>query len=61
MSCIANSIAHLAGSAPGWEAYAIKMDPELVMLLGLTPEMVDNLIIAGRESFGRVDQLMESP
>lgn len=61
VSCIANSIAHLAGSAPGWEAYAIKMDPELVMLLGLTPEMVDNLIIAGRESFGRVDQLMESP
>jgi len=58
VTCIANSIAHLAGSAPGWEAYADKMDSTLVDALQLQPEKVESLIITVRESFDHVEQFM---
>ena len=58
VACLANSIAHLAGSAPGWEAYADKMDGALVKTLQLKREKVESLVITVRESFDCVDQFM---
>jgi len=58
VTCIANSVAHLAGSAPGWEAYACKMNGALVEALQLKPEKVESLMITVRESFDRVEQFM---
>jgi putative nucleotidyltransferase with HDIG domain len=61
VTCIANSIAHLAGSSPGWEAYAIRVDPVLIESLKLTPERVEMLTIAARESFGSIEQILNLP
>jgi putative nucleotidyltransferase with HDIG domain len=58
VTCLANSVAHLSGSAPGWEAYADKMDRALVAALQLKPEKVESLMITVRESFDRVEQCM---
>lgn len=58
VTCIANSIAHLAGSAPGWEAYADKINNALIDALYLTPEKVENLIIEARDSFDRVERFL---
>lgn len=57
--CVADTIAHLAGSAPGWESYALKIDPALVEPLHLTGEGIEFMLIDARESFERVAQFME--
>jgi putative nucleotidyltransferase with HDIG domain len=55
---LANGIAHLAGSAPGWDGYAMRISPEVVESLELTPEQVEKLVITVREAFDQVDQFM---
>jgi len=55
---LANYIAHLAGSAPGWDAYAIRMDPRVNRAFNLNEERLENIMITVRESFNRVDQFM---
>ena len=55
---LANCIAHLAGSAPGWDGYAVRINNEVVTSLEITPEQIEHLIITVRESFDRVDQFM---
>lgn len=55
---LANGLAHLAGSAPGWDGYAMRISPEVVERLEITPEQVEKLVLTVRESFDRVDQFM---
>ncbi len=55
---VANCSAHLAGSAPGWEAYALKIQGRAAKAFHLTTEKLDNLLIQIRESCDRVDFLM---
>jgi putative nucleotidyltransferase with HDIG domain len=47
---LANCLAHLAGSAPGWEAYALKTDSRVAGALELTPEKLEGLVLQVRES-----------
>lgn len=55
---VANCLAHLAGSAPGWEAYALRVDKRVTEVFGLTPERIEYLVALVRESSDRVDQFM---
>lgn len=55
---LANGLAHLAGSAPGWDGYAMRISNEVVERLEITPEQVEKLVLTVRESFDRVDQFM---
>jgi putative nucleotidyltransferase with HDIG domain len=55
---LANCIAHLAGSAPGWDGYAVRINNEVVTSLEITHEQIEHLVITVRESFDRVDQFM---
>jgi putative nucleotidyltransferase with HDIG domain len=55
---LANCVAHLAGSAPGWDGYAARVDDRVATTLNLTGDKLENMIINVRESFDRVDQFM---
>jgi putative nucleotidyltransferase with HDIG domain len=55
---LANCLAHFAGSAPGWDAYAIRVDSNVIDTFNITEDRLETMIIAVRESFDRVDQFM---
>jgi putative nucleotidyltransferase with HDIG domain len=55
---VANVVAHLAGSAPGWEAYAVSIEPHVAEEFSLTNDKLEMLVLNVRETFDRVDQLM---
>ena len=55
---VANCVAHLVGSAPGWDAFAVPVDPAICTQFGFGPEKIDMLVVQVRDSFERVDQFM---
>ena len=55
---LADYVAHLTGSAPGWDADAIRIDPRVNRTFNLTGNRLENIMISVRESFNRVDRLM---
>jgi len=55
---LADCVAHLAGSAPGWDGYAVRINNELVTHLAITPEQIEQMVVNVRESSDRVDQFM---
>lgn len=55
---VANCIAHIAGGSPGWESYALKVNPKAVSLLELQAEELDRITVNVRDSFAQVDQFM---
>ena len=55
---LANCLAHLAGSAPGWDGYAVRISSEVVTSLAITPEQIEQLVFSVRESSERVEQYM---
>ncbi len=55
---LANCLAHLAGSAPGWDGYAVRISNEVVTSLAITQEQLEQLAVNVRESFDRVEQLV---
>jgi putative nucleotidyltransferase with HDIG domain len=55
---LANCLAHLAGSAPGWASYAMRISNDVVTTLEITPEQIEHLVINVRESSERVEQFM---
>lgn len=61
LTCISDSLVHLAGSSPGWDSYALKIDPELCKALQLTAERVDLMLIRARESFVRIERYINVP
>lgn len=57
--CVANWLAHIAGSAPGWDAYALKAPEEVEQSFGLTAQKVEGLVLTVRESFERAESLIK--
>lgn len=57
---LANFLAHLAGSAPGWEAYAIRTDNRVVQALNLTETMVEVLVMSVRQRFDEMSQAAQA-
>jgi putative nucleotidyltransferase with HDIG domain len=55
---IANCVAHLVGSAPGWDSFALRVDNEVTEALELNHEKLEIMMADVRESFNRVDQYM---
>jgi putative nucleotidyltransferase with HDIG domain len=55
---LANCAAHLAGSAPGWDGYAVRVDDEVIKALDIQPERIELVVACVRESFDKVDQFM---
>lgn len=55
---LANCIAHLAGSAPGWDGFAVRVDERVASTLDITGEKLEGLVISVRDSFDRIDQFM---
>lgn len=55
---VANCLAHLAGSAPGWAGFAIRVDPQVTKVLNLDEMRLENLVVSVRDGFSRVDQFM---
>jgi putative nucleotidyltransferase with HDIG domain len=55
---VANCLAHLAGSAPGWDGFAIRVDPKAVAALNLDEARLEGLVVAVRDAFERVDQFI---
>ena len=55
---LADCVSHLAGSAPGWESYAARVDDRVTTRLEVTGDKLETLILGVRDSFDRVDQMM---
>jgi putative nucleotidyltransferase with HDIG domain len=55
---LANCLAHLVGSAPGWEGYAMRVDEQVIKTLGLTAENLQGLIIAVQEAFQGIEEFI---
>jgi putative nucleotidyltransferase with HDIG domain len=55
---LADCLAHLAGSSPGWEAFAIRVDPEVIRQLGFTPERLESMVITVRDATENIDQFI---
>jgi putative nucleotidyltransferase with HDIG domain len=53
---VANCLAHLVGSTLGWEGYAVRADATATDALGLTPQKLEDLMIAVHDSAGKVEQ-----
>jgi putative nucleotidyltransferase with HDIG domain len=55
---VADVVAHLAGSAPGWEAFAMAVDPRVANYFEISPDRLQTLVLEVRDTFERVDELM---
>jgi len=55
---VANCLAHLAGSAPGWDGFAIRVDPKTIAALNLDADRIEGMVANVRAAFERVDQFM---
>lgn len=61
LSCVthlANCLAHLAGSAPGWDGFAVRVSPQAVAALDINETRLEAMVAEVRESFQQVDQFM---
>lgn len=55
---VSNCLAHLAGSAPGWDGFALRVDPNAVAALELDESRLEGMVSHVRDAFERVDQFM---
>ena len=55
---VGNCLAHLVGSAPAWDSFALRVDNRVTVTLDLNSEKLELMIMEVRESFDRVDQFM---
>jgi hypothetical protein len=53
---LADCLAHLAGGAPGWGSYAIRVCTPVVEAMGIDAERLDSLVIATRTSIERMER-----
>jgi len=61
ISCVthlANCLAHLAGSAPGWDGFAVRVSPQAVAALGIDENRLEAMVVQVRDSFEKVDEFM---
>jgi len=55
---VANCLAHLAGSAPGWEAYAVKIQGGVAAAFELTREKLERLVLRVRTACAQAELLV---
>jgi len=55
---LANCAAHLCGSAPGWDAYAVRVQRDLSEALALDVHRIEHLLMGVHSSLATVNQLM---
>lgn len=55
---LANCLAHLAGSAPGWDGFAVRVNPRAIAVLEIGEARLENMVAEVRASFDKVDQFM---
>jgi putative nucleotidyltransferase with HDIG domain len=55
---VADCLAHLTGSTPGWDSYALIADTKTNEVLGITPEWLESLMISVHDSADKVEQFM---
>ena len=55
---LANCLAHLAGSAPGWDGFAVRVNPRAIAVLEIREDRLENMVADVRASFDKVDQFM---
>jgi len=55
---LANCLAHLAGSAPGWDGFAVRVNPRAIAVLEIGEDRLENMVADVRASFDKVDQFM---
>ena len=55
---LSNCLAHVAGSAPGWDGFAVRVDDRVIKTLRIDEEKLENLVVTVREAFDRVDHFM---
>jgi len=55
---LANCLAHLAGSAPGWDGFAVRVHPQALTALNISEDRLEAMIAEVRASFDKVDQFM---
>jgi putative nucleotidyltransferase with HDIG domain len=55
---LANCLAHLAGSAPGWDGFAVRVNPQALAALDISEDRLEVMIAEVRASFDKVDQFM---
>ena len=53
---VANGVAHLVGSAPGWDSYAVRVEEQAVSVLGLDGGQIEQLVISMHGCLQQVDQ-----
>ncbi|HLP78099.1 MAG TPA: HDOD domain-containing protein [Candidatus Paceibacterota bacterium] len=56
---VADVVAHLAGSAPGWEAFAMTVDYHVTEAFDISPDRLQTLVMEVRDTFERVDEMMK--
>ena len=54
---VANALAHEIGSAPGWNAYAIRANEEAATALNLSPLKIERLLMTAYGSLQRVEEM----
>lgn len=57
---LADCVAHKVGSAPGWQAFAVKLDEAAVQSLGLGPEEFELTLLSAHEALQQVGQLADA-
>ncbi len=55
---LANCLAHLAGSAPGWDGFAVRVNPQAVATLNINENRLEAMVAEVRASFDKVDTFM---
>lgn len=55
---LANCLAHLAGSAPGWDGFAVRVHPQSLAVLDIGEDRLDAMVCGVRSSFDSVDEFM---
>jgi putative nucleotidyltransferase with HDIG domain len=55
---VANCVAHMIGSAPGWEGFAERTNERAAEALELSPENIEDLVIGAHEAAAQVHHFM---
>ncbi len=56
---VGNCLAHLVGSTMGWEGYAVRAEAQATDTLEITPEKLEDLMIAVHDAAAKVQHLMQ--
>ncbi|MBL9128045.1 MAG: HDOD domain-containing protein [Verrucomicrobiales bacterium] len=56
VSHLADCLAHLAGAAPGWGGYAVRVSEAVIQHFRIDPDRLDAMVIATRGSIERMDK-----